>query len=423
MDPVESRDLRHRLRTMTGRDPDENHRVATPLELLFDLAFAAGFGIAGEQFAHVLAEGHVLAGLGAFALAMFAMIWAWINFTWFASAFDTDDWFFRVTTMVQMVGVVVVALGVPDVFHSLDTGHGLDNGVVVAGYVVMRVAMVAQWLRLAAQSVQHRRIALTYAGVVLLAQVGWVVLALTRLDLGPTLAVAAVLFLVELGGPLFAELNGGGTPWHPHHIAERYGLLTIIALGEGVLGTIASVQPVVAGEGWSSDAIVLVAAGILLTFGMWWVYFAAPFGHLLKLRRSASFIFGYLHLVVFAAVAAVGAGLHLAAYVVEGSAEVGVPDAVRAVAVPVGIFLVGLIVIYQLMARTWDGYLVGVLVLVVAVLVLAVVLSASGAGFATCVTIVALAPALVVAGFEIGGHRRVAAHLHRLGGGATITGP
>ena len=51
--------------------------------------------------------------------------------------------------MVQMVGVVVLALGMPRVFHSLDEGHTLDNRVLVAGYVIMRVAMVAQWLRAA----------------------------------------------------------------------------------------------------------------------------------------------------------------------------------------------------------------------------------------------------------------------------------
>ena len=138
--------LNHRLRRMTGRDPHESGRVATPLELLFDLAFVAAFGIAGNQMAHLLAEGHIGPAIGGFAFGLFAITWAWVNFTWFASAFDTDDWFYRLTTMVQMVGVVVLALGLSDVFHSLDEGHGLNNGVMVAGYVVMRVAMLTQWL-------------------------------------------------------------------------------------------------------------------------------------------------------------------------------------------------------------------------------------------------------------------------------------
>ncbi len=70
----------HRIRRMSGRDPHEEHRVATPLELLFDLTFVVAFGIAANEFAHMLAENHVGAGLLAFSFATFAICWAWINF-------------------------------------------------------------------------------------------------------------------------------------------------------------------------------------------------------------------------------------------------------------------------------------------------------------------------------------------------------
>ena len=108
----------HRLRVMSGRDPNERHRAATPLELLYDLTFVVAFGVAGEQVAHLLAVGHYTSGLMSFGLAIFAICWAWINFSWFASAYDTDDWAFRIATMVQMVGVIILALGLPEVFHS-----------------------------------------------------------------------------------------------------------------------------------------------------------------------------------------------------------------------------------------------------------------------------------------------------------------
>ena len=73
----------HRLRRMTGRDPHERFRVATPLELLFDLTFVVAFGVAASEFAHALAENHVGSGLLAFVFATFAVWWAWINFSWF----------------------------------------------------------------------------------------------------------------------------------------------------------------------------------------------------------------------------------------------------------------------------------------------------------------------------------------------------
>ena len=87
------------------------------------------------------------------------MRWAWINYSWLASAYDNDDIFFRIATLVVMVGVLVVALGVPDVFHSIDEGDYLDNTVMVAGYVVMRVATVAIWLRAAKHDPARRKTA------------------------------------------------------------------------------------------------------------------------------------------------------------------------------------------------------------------------------------------------------------------------
>jgi low temperature requirement protein LtrA len=148
--------LAHRRVRMGGRDPAESHRAATPLELLFDLTFVVAFGMAADELAHHLADDHVRAGLIGFGFGTFAITWAWTDFSWFASAYDTDDWVFRLTTMVQMVGVIVLALGPPDMFESIDEGATVDNRVMVAGYVVMRVAMVFQWLRAAKQDPARR---------------------------------------------------------------------------------------------------------------------------------------------------------------------------------------------------------------------------------------------------------------------------
>lgn len=284
---------------------------------------------------------------------------------------------------------------------------------MVAGYVVMRIAMLAQWLRLAAQSPRYRPVALTYARWIALAQVGWVVLALLPLRLVPTLALAGVLFLVELLGPIRAE-RVGGTPWHPHHISERYGLLVIIALGEGVLGTIAAVQPIIAEQGWSDDAIVLVTAGILLTFGMWWAYFALPWAELLHANQRASFLYGYLHILIFGAVAAVGAGLHVAAYVVEGTAEVGFGEAVRAVAIPVAVFLVMSLLIVTILARRVDLLNLGLCLTALGVLVVTVILTSSGTPFALDVLLASAAPWVFVLGYELVGRHRMTVHLSAL---------
>ena len=119
------------------------------MELLYDLTFVVAFGTAADQLAHYLAEGHIGPAIGGFCFAVFAVTWAWMNYSWFASAYDNDDWVFRIATMVQMVGVIILTLGLPPVFHSIDAGHTIDNSVTVAGYVVMRLSMIFLWLRAA----------------------------------------------------------------------------------------------------------------------------------------------------------------------------------------------------------------------------------------------------------------------------------
>lgn len=403
----------HGLARMVGRNPHEPHRSATPLELLFDLTFVVAFAQAGEQLSHLVADGHIGPAIVGFVFSMFAICWAWINFTWFASAYDTDDWFYRLTTMVQMVGVVILALGLPAVFHSLEVGGPVDSGIVVVGYVVMRVAMVAQWLRAASQDAEHRRTALTYAAFIVVAQVGWVALSLAALPAATFFVVAPLLYLVEFGGPIVAERRSTGSPWHPHHVAERYGLLTIIALGEGIFGTVAAVAALVESQDWSSEAVIVMTAGVGLTFGLWWNYFILPSGAILSRYRNRAFAWGYGHIVVYAAIAATGAGLHIAAYVIEGDAEIGVTGAVIAVAVPVLVFSVALFALYSYLLQALAPFHIALFVGTLAMVVSAIVLAAGGASIGICLILITLAPALVVIGFETVGHRHAAAALER----------
>ncbi|MFF1878583.1 low temperature requirement protein A [Leifsonia sp. NPDC058230] len=413
MSELMSTERSHRLHRMTGRDPLESHRAATPLELLFDLAFVVAFSQAGEQFAHLVAEDQWLPGLGAFAFAMFAICWAWINFSWFASAYDTDDWFYRVATMVQMVGVVVLALGLPALFTSVAHGESFDNGVMVAGYVVMRVAMVAQWLRAAAQDPARRRVAISYASFVTLAQVGWVLLAFADLPFETVLILVPVLFIVELGGPALAETKLGGTPWNASHIAERYGLLTIIALGEVLFGTVTSVAALVAEQGWSTDAVLVVVAGVGLTFGLWWTYFIMPSAEVLNRYRRRAVIWGYSHILLYGAIAATGAGLHVVAFVVEGQASIDTTGAVLSVAIPVLLFSIVLFSLYTYLIHEGDPLHLGLFVGTVGMLVASVWLVAAGGPLGVSLVLVTLSPTVVVVGYELVGHRHQTAALSR----------
>jgi low temperature requirement protein LtrA len=406
--------LDHRLRRMVGRDPNEPHRTATPLELLFDLTFVVAFSQAGAQTAHLLELGHWAPAVGGFLFAVFAIWWAWINYSWLASAYDNDDIFFRVATMVEMLGVLVLALGLPDLFNSLDEGEHVDNSVVVAGYVVMRVATIALWVRAAKHDPPRRRTALTYVVFVSVTQLGWVVLIFVNLPLSATLAFTSALILLELVGPYVAERGReGGTPWHAHHIAERYGLLVIITLGEIILGTILAISAVIEEQDWSIEAALVAFGGTALAFGLWWVYFTMPSGKMLARFRERGFVWGYSHYFIFAGLAGTGAGLHVAAYEIEGVAHIDMVQALLAVVIPVAVFMVALFTIYSLLLRQFDPFHIWLFIGSVVVLALAVVAVMAGASFGVGILITAASPFVVVVGYETVGHRHQAVALER----------
>jgi len=417
---------RHGLRRVIARRTDEPGRAATPLELLFDLTFVAAFGVAGNELAHGIALGHWATATVAFTFAMFAVVWAWINVTWFASAFDNDDWLQRLLTMVEMTGVIVLAIGLPPVFASIGRGEVLDNRVMVAGYVLMRVALILQWWRAVRGEPRYTSLASTYALFVGGAQIGWVLVAILPLTTVVALAAAGVLFAVEALGPVVAERRGrrrGGasTPWHPHHLAERFALLTIIALGETVFGTLASANEISAVQGWTVDAVVVVGAGIAMSFALWWTYFLVPHAAALEARRERTIPWVYGHIVLYAAIAAVGAGLHVIGYADDPEYDVDAAAVVASVAVPVIVFM---IVRYLLQAWLVSAPPRDSVVQVAAAVlpVIAVALAALGLPVWVCVLVVLASPMSIIISFEVGTWRSLEVQLARVVDGEGRTG-
>jgi low temperature requirement protein LtrA len=147
-----------------------------------------------------------------------------------------------------------------------------------------------------------------YIWTIGVAQFGCVGLTLLGLPFSTFLLLGGVLFAVELVGPVLAERRSP-TPWHARHIAERHGLLVIITLGEGILGTVVALSALVHTEhGWTLDAALLAVAGIGLTFGLWWMYFVVPWGEVLERHRQRSIVWGVGHILLFGSIAATGAG-------------------------------------------------------------------------------------------------------------------
>lgn len=183
-------------------------------------------------------------------------------------------------------------------------------------------------------------------------QLGWITwLAVPDSAAGPI--VFAVLVVGELAVPSWAERHTT-TPFHAEHIVERYGLFTIIVLGEALIGATAAVQAGMTEGGHGPALLAAAVSGLVVVFSLWWLYFDAP-AHALLTSLNQSLKWGYGRYVIFGAAAAIGAGFEVlvddvlapaaASGAVGGDAGAHGPSQLLvgyAMVAPVAIFLIGM---------------------------------------------------------------------------------
>lgn len=334
------------LRAVVPRDPHEAHRVASPLEAFTDLCFVVAISQAAGLVHHHAETGHVLATVGGFLAAFFGIWWAWLNFAWFCSAYDNDDVGHRVLSLIQVLGSLIFAAGITRMFDG-------EFRIGVAGYVVMRLALVVQWLRAAAGDPDRRTTALRYVVFISIVQLGWVAF----LALPPDLSWPAfvLLAIADMSVPALAE-RAGGTPWHAHHIAERYGLFFIIVLGETVLSTTLAIQEAIDAKHPAPELAFVVIGGILIIFSAWWLYFSRAAGDVLE-GNDVAYAWGFGHYFIFASGALIGAGLAVRVDFRSGHAAIGSFESAALVTLPVVALLGSLwwvsIRLHDSSIRTW----------------------------------------------------------------------
>ncbi|KAF0688542.1 Aste57867_19858 [Aphanomyces stellatus] len=293
-------------RRMRARDPREQHRVSSALEKLFDLMLVVALSAVSGQFATALAttdDDHVGDVISMFIMMFFSVWNAWLPFVWFSSTYDVDDILYRVGTLGQMIGILLVADGIE---------HNMAG--ILTGYIVLRVFYTVFFrFRAAYQDVPHRTSNLKYGIASCVTTVGWVCqqqFATTPLSM---LLCFVVLATCDLFSGVAVELtNAVKTPFHPHHISDRYAEFTIILFGEALL-SLSHGLVLMSSTAFDVDAISVAVAAMTLLFLLWWLYFLIPFGKLMHDRPETTFGVGYGHFVLHLALAALAAGLNLAA--------------------------------------------------------------------------------------------------------------
>lgn len=289
-------------RPMPLRDHTVAHRASTPLELLFDLCFVVSVAVLAEQLHEAVIGGHALDGAIRYLLLFVPVWWAWMLFSWFASAFDNDDVPYRLLTLAQMAGVLGIAASMPSAYHG-------DFTPLTITFVLARIPLIIQWVRGARHHPDERTFALRYAKGIAGCQVLWLVLLAVPLP-GRYLGYL-VLLVLELSVPRWAVAGGKTQAFHVGHITERYGLFTLIVLGESILAATTAMQRSI-GHGVTPALLVIGASTLVSAFTVWWLYFDFVDGQALMAGSRAAFGWGYGHLLVFSAIGAMGAGVEIA---------------------------------------------------------------------------------------------------------------
>lgn len=332
---------------LRGRDPNEPHRAATPLELFYDLVFVIAIAQAAMGLHHGIADDHVLDAVVNYAVVFFAIWWAWMSFTWFASSYDNDDVPYRLGVFVQLTGAVLLAAGVGSVFENR------DFTLVLLGYVIMRIAAVGQILRAAKHNPQARETEYKGAFSLIFLQALWVGL-IVFMPKEWLIPGAVVIGGLELVTTVWVNQKRKSRNWHTEHIAERYGLLTIIVLGETFLVAAVAVQFIFEQGAWDAGLVPLLVGGLLTVFAMWWLYFDEDSSYLLDDAKTA-YMWGYGHYVIFAAAAAVGAGLAVALDVATHHAHVSETVGALALAIPTALFVLAVWMLQERPSGSNDG--------------------------------------------------------------------
>lgn len=283
---------------MSGQRDEE--RTSTWLELFFDLCFVVAVAALASGLHHEPDVGGMLRFLGLFV----PVWWSWMIFTWYATSFDNDDVPYRVTLLVAMLSILGLAASVGRV--------GVDPAATVSfvlTYAFMRLLVAGLFLR-AGRYVPAAMGSFVFfyaAGNVIGATI-WLSSLLVPAPL--RYAVWALGLCVELLGPILAvmTLDNPRVTFHPRHIAERYGLFTLIVLGESVLAVASGTS----GTDWAPAAVLTAVVGFVAAACIWWLYFDHVGSSGIELGPRPAFYWGYGHFAVYAGIAAFGVGVQLA---------------------------------------------------------------------------------------------------------------
>lgn len=290
-----------RLRTKE----QEDKRTATWLELFYDLAFVVAVAMLSERLLGELTFASLASYLGYFAL----LWWLWASHTYYADRFDTDDLVYRLLAAGQMFAVVVLAAALG--------GDSTSTTVFALGYALARILLLAMYWRVYRYVAETRVLIRGYLIGFGIATIFWALAIVVPETV--RFVLWGVALAIDLATPWVMRREQAKVPLDVSHLPERFGLFTILVLGE-------SISAVVAGLGhssWTGASVTIAAGSIGIATGLWWMYFDNARGQIVRrdptVRRTwrpTAWI--YTHLPLAAALAMVAVAMERAIFHSEG---------------------------------------------------------------------------------------------------------
>lgn len=271
-----------------GADIEEELRHATWLELFYDLVFV----VAVSQLAHKLSDHLSLSGYLGFVLLFIPVWWSWIGATFYANRFDVDDLGERLLTAIQMLGIAAMAVNVHDGLQASSVGFAL-------AYTSVRLVLVFKYFRVARYVPQATGLASRYGWGFGIAAFLW--LLSVFLPIPYRFGLWGLAVAIDFATPLLARRWQTNLLPHSEHLPERFGLFTIIVLGEAIIAVVDGISE----RNWYPLSVITAVLGFSIAFALWWVYFEnAGSGSLRAAGRQGIWwiyqvwLFGHLPLVI-----------------------------------------------------------------------------------------------------------------------------